>query len=97
MHFANLVRLQATPCYSRARTIADISIVLYGFHTDRAKNMVVEPLGSHLLVTATVEGQMVKVITRTDFPARPGAPIWLEPEPDKLRWLRAADGMAIGV
>jgi hypothetical protein len=40
---------------------------------------------------------MVKVITRTDFPARPGTPIWLEPEPDKLRWLSAADGMALGV
>jgi multiple sugar transport system ATP-binding protein len=61
-----------------------------------AETMVVEPLGSHLLVTATVEGQLVKVITRTDFPARPGAPIWLEPEPGKLRWLRAADGMALG-
>jgi multiple sugar transport system ATP-binding protein len=61
-----------------------------------AETMVVEPLGSHLLVTVTIEGQTVKVITRTDFPARPGAPIWLEPEPDKLRWLRAADGMALG-
>jgi multiple sugar transport system ATP-binding protein len=61
----------------------------------RAETMVVEPLGSHLLVTAMVEGQMVKVITRTDFPASPGAPIWLEPEPDKLRWLRAADGIAL--
>jgi multiple sugar transport system ATP-binding protein len=62
----------------------------------RAETVVVEPLGSHLLVTATVEGQLVKVITRTDFPVRPGMPIWLEPEPDKLRWLRAADGMAFG-
>jgi multiple sugar transport system ATP-binding protein len=62
----------------------------------RAETIVVEPLGSHLLVTATVEGQMVKVVTRTDFPARPGDAIWLEPEPDKLRWLRAADGIAFG-
>jgi multiple sugar transport system ATP-binding protein len=61
----------------------------------RADTVVVEPLGSHLLVTATVDGQPVKVVTRTDFPARPGAPIWLEPEPDKLRWLRAADGVAL--
>ena len=63
----------------------------------RAETIVVEPLGSHLLVTATVEGQVVKVVTRTDFPARAGTPIWLEPEPDKLRWLRAADGTAFGV
>ena len=63
----------------------------------RAETVVVEPLGSHLLVTATVEGQLVKVITRTDFEVRPGMPIWLEPEADKLRWLGAADGVAIGV
>jgi multiple sugar transport system ATP-binding protein len=62
----------------------------------KADTLVVEPLGSHLLVTASVEGQVVKVITRTDFPASPGAPIWLEPEPDKLRWLRAEDGLALG-
>jgi multiple sugar transport system ATP-binding protein len=63
----------------------------------RAETVVVEPLGSHLLVTATVEGQIVKVVTRTDFPVQPGMPIWLEPEPDKLRWLRAGDGMALVV
>ncbi|MBV9134742.1 MAG: ABC transporter ATP-binding protein [Chloroflexi bacterium] len=58
----------------------------------KAETVVVEPLGSHNLVTATVEGQVLKVVTRTDFAVQPGAPIWLEPEPDKLRWLRAADG-----
>jgi multiple sugar transport system ATP-binding protein len=62
----------------------------------RAETVVVEPLGSHLLLTADVEGQMIKVVTRTDFPARPGATIWLQPEPDKLRWLRASDGASIG-
>jgi multiple sugar transport system ATP-binding protein len=66
-----------------------------GTQTLRAETLVVEPLGSHLLVTASVEGQTVKVITRTDFPASPGAPIWLQPEADKLRWLRAEDGTAI--
>jgi multiple sugar transport system ATP-binding protein len=61
----------------------------------RAETLVVEPLGSHLLVTATVEGQVVKVVTRTDFTVQPGMPIWLQPETDKLRWLRAADGTAL--
>ena len=63
----------------------------------RAETLVVEPLGSHLLVTAAVEGQVVKVVTRTDFAVQPGTSIWLRPEPDKLRWLRAADGTALGV
>jgi multiple sugar transport system ATP-binding protein len=63
----------------------------------QADTLVVEPLGSHLLVTAIVEGQLVKVVTRTDFPARAGQVIWLQPEADKLRWLRAADGAAIAL
>ena len=34
--------------------------------------LVVEPLGSHLLLTALVDGQRLKVLTRNDFPtARP--------------------------
>ena len=60
-----------------------------------AETLVVEPLGSHLLVTATIEGQQIKVITRTDFETTPGQRIWLRPEPDKLRWLRPSDGVAI--
>ena len=60
----------------------------------RAETVVVEPLGSHLLLTTAVGAQLIKVITRTDFPARAGETVWLQPEPDKLRWLRA-DGSAI--
>src|SRR5919201_416352 len=52
-----------------------------------AETLVVEPLGSHLLVTAAVAGQPLKVVTPTDFPARPGRPIWLRPEPARIRWL----------
>src|SRR5919197_5130434 len=62
-----------------------------------AETLVVEPLGSHLLVTALLDGQQLKVITRTDFPAGPGRPIWLRPEPDKIRWLRSSDGAALSL
>jgi multiple sugar transport system ATP-binding protein len=75
---------------------ASTSAPVNGDESLRAETMVVEPLGSHLLVTATVEGQVIKVVTRTDFAVQPGMPIWLQPEPDKLRWLRAADGVALG-
>ena len=61
----------------------------------RAETVVVEPLGSHLLLTADVEGQILKVVTRTDFPVRAGQTIWLTPESDKLRWLRSTDGLAL--
>ena len=61
----------------------------------QAETLVVEPLGSHLLVTAAVAGQPLKVVTRTDFSAHPGRPIWLRPEPDRIRWLRGPDGVAL--
>ncbi|MFN0074088.1 MAG: ABC transporter ATP-binding protein [Chloroflexota bacterium] len=60
-----------------------------------AETLVVEPLGSHLLITAILEGQIVKVVTRTEFPATPGMQLWLRPERDRLRWLRPSDGSAI--
>ena len=59
--------------------------------------LVVEPLGSHLLLTVLVDGQRVKVLTRNDFPTAPGRPIWLRPETDKIRWHRSADGAALSV
>lgn len=57
-----------------------------------ARTEVVEPLGSHLLLTALVGDQRLKVQTRTDFPAAPGSPLWLQPESDKLRWFDAKTG-----
>jgi hypothetical protein len=58
---------------------------------------VVEPLGSHLLITASVGDQLLKVVTRADFDARPGQRLRLQPEMDKVRWLRTSDGVTIAV
>jgi len=60
-----------------------------------ARTEVVEPLGSHLLLTAVVGDQRLKIQARTDFPARPDAPVWLRPEPDKLRWYDPTSGQEI--
>ena len=54
-----------------------------------ARAEVVEPAGSHLLITAVVGDQRLKLTTRTDFPAAPDRPLWLKPEQDKLRWFDA--------
>ncbi|HZO29517.1 MAG TPA: ABC transporter ATP-binding protein [Chloroflexota bacterium] len=59
--------------------------------------LVVEPLGSHLLLTVLIDGQRLKVQTRNDFPIVPGRPIWLQPETDKIRWHRSSDGAALTV
>ena len=61
-----------------------------------AQAEVVEPLGSHLLITALVGEQRLKLLTRTDFPAQPDAPLWLRPEPEKLRWFDPATRAEIG-
>ena len=57
-----------------------------------ARAEVVEPLGSHLLITAVVGDERLKVQTRTDFPAAPGAPLWLRLDSAKLRWFDPATG-----
>jgi multiple sugar transport system ATP-binding protein len=62
-----------------------------------AEALVVEPLGSHLLITASVGDQLLKVVTRADFDAQPGQRLRLQPEMDKIRWLRTSDGATIGV
>lgn len=57
-----------------------------------AKVLVVEPLGSHLLLTAELGSQSLKVVTPADFPTGPNQPLWLRPDPNKLRWLDPESG-----
>jgi multiple sugar transport system ATP-binding protein len=60
-----------------------------------AQTVVVEPLGSHLLITAMLGDQLLKVVTRADFDVQPGQALRLVPEMDKVRWLRSSDGALI--
>ncbi|HXM55732.1 MAG TPA: ABC transporter ATP-binding protein [Candidatus Dormibacteraeota bacterium] len=53
---------------------------------------VVEPLGSHLLLTLALGAQSVKVATRTDFQVKPRDQVWLRPEQGALRLLGGPDG-----
>ena len=53
----------------------------------RATVVVVEPLGSHNLLTVRVGESMLKVSARPDvFPA-PDSDVWLRLEPDRIRWM----------
>jgi multiple sugar transport system ATP-binding protein len=47
---------------------------------------VVEPLGSHALVTVAIAGTEVKVIAPSDFDGAADAELWLRPVPEKVRW-----------
>ncbi len=64
----------------------------------------IEPLGANLLITAVVgDGsgvsgqapQRVKIQTHIDFPVRADQPLWLRPEPGKLRWFDAETGREV--
>ena len=47
---------------------------------------VVEPLGSHVLVTVTIEGTEFKVLAASDFTPAEDAVLWLRPAAEKVRW-----------
>jgi ABC-type sugar transport system ATPase subunit len=61
----------------------------------RARVSVVEPLGSHKLITAQVGTETVKVTVPADQAVVPHQEVWLTLDANKLRWMDAATGQAI--
>lgn len=57
--------------------------------------LVVEPLGSHNLLTAQVMSQRIKINAHADSHYETGQTIWLKPVAEKIRWMDAASGAAI--
>lgn len=57
--------------------------------------VVVEPLGSHLLVTSAIGNQRLKVMARADSPVKPDDRLWLVPEQDKMRWFDKETGLEL--
>jgi multiple sugar transport system ATP-binding protein len=53
----------------------------------QAQVLVVEPLGSHNLLTVQAHGQTLKVNTRPETQFHPNDNIWLQFAPSKLCWL----------
>lgn len=62
-----------------------------------SRTVVVELLGSQLLVTGQVGDQPIKVLVRADAPIGPGDELWLRPEQDKVRWFDPGTRDAIRV
>jgi multiple sugar transport system ATP-binding protein len=69
-----------------------------------ARADVIEPLGANLLITAVVDNgtersgqapQRVKILTHVDFPVRADQPLWLRPEPGKVRWFDVESGQEV--
>ncbi len=60
-----------------------------------SQTLVVELLGSQMLVTGEIGDQQIKVLVRADAPIKAGDALVLRPEADKLRWFDAGSGHAI--
>jgi len=63
--------------------------------TMMGKVLVVEPLGSHNLLTTLVGDQRVKVNAHADSLFQPDQTIWLRPTPEKIRWLDVESGLTL--
>jgi len=57
--------------------------------------LVVEPLGSHNLLTVKVGAEYVKVNAHADAIYQPDQTIWLKLAADKIRWLERQSGLAL--
>ncbi len=64
-------------------------------NTIRARVRVVEPLGSHKLLTMQVGSEISKVSVAPDQRVAPDEDVWLHFDPEKIRWMDAASGEAI--
>ncbi len=60
-----------------------------------AQVLVVEPLGSHLLLTLEVGGETLKVMVDTDLRVEPNAEVWLRFDPAKIRFMDRETGKAL--
>jgi multiple sugar transport system ATP-binding protein len=56
---------------------------------------VVEPLGSHLLVSLDVAGHLFRAVLESDLAVSPGDTLTLAPKLDRVRWFNEATGAAI--
>jgi multiple sugar transport system ATP-binding protein len=56
---------------------------------------VVEPMGSHTLLTGIVVGQQIRVVAPSDARPQSGAQLQLRPLPDRISWMDAESGAAL--
>jgi len=61
----------------------------------RAKVIVLEPLGSHNLVTVRCGEDTLKVSIQADIFPQPTSDVWLRLEPARIRWMDRDTGTAI--
>jgi multiple sugar transport system ATP-binding protein len=62
----------------------------------RASVVVLEPLGSHNLLTVRSGEDTLKVTARADLFPPPDSDVWLRIEPERVRWMDRESGAALG-
>ncbi|MFA9444635.1 ABC transporter ATP-binding protein [Egicoccus sp. AB-alg6-2] len=66
-----------------------------GPNTFAMQTAVVEPLGSHALVTGRVGAETCKLQAPMDFFVESGTPLWVTAQPGKLRWFDPDSGVRL--
>jgi multiple sugar transport system ATP-binding protein len=61
----------------------------------RAEVVVVEPLGSHNLLTVQLGEDLLKVSTQPDVVPAAGSDVWLALDPARIRWMDRETGQAV--
>jgi multiple sugar transport system ATP-binding protein len=56
---------------------------------------VTEPMGSHTLLTGTVDGQQIRVVAPSDLRPASGAVLHLRPAPNRISWMDQESGAAL--
>jgi multiple sugar transport system ATP-binding protein len=59
--------------------------------------VVLEPIGAQQLLTVRLGEETVKVTIAPEFQIDPGAPVWLRPNPDRIRLMDASTGRALAL
>ena len=63
----------------------------------RARVLVVEPLGSHNLLTVRIGEDLLKVVDAARPLPAPDSDVWLELDPARIRWMDRESGHAVAV
>jgi multiple sugar transport system ATP-binding protein len=57
---------------------------------------VVEPMGSHLLLTGSIEGQLARIVAPPTAKVNAGERVGLTVDPSRLTWIDSGTGRAVG-
>ncbi|NBJ11166.1 ABC transporter ATP-binding protein [Microvirga arsenatis] len=88
------------PCPS---TVTDLELGLRGEDASLSANgsgipfdvRVVEPMGSHLLLTGSIDGQLARIVAPPVAKVNPGVRVGLNVDPARVTWIDSATGRAV--